>query len=496
MDNKEIVNKYWSDFEKLAFNLVKECLSFSNTVYEELTKSQKDGGYDAEILITSNSGISRILMEAKLRSNVTSDLPLQGFAKAIIIAVVKQTEMIYIVSNLHFSKKTIMLLEKYSDNAEIGIDLINGASILNYLNCNNSYLEGVSEELISFLKRNTNVSFEQKIQSKYNKNYYLNLNNRISSYLPKEDNPFFSLLNGEGIIIVSGMMGCGKSYFIDKYFDEIKECGVNAQTLDISRFMTYREFYLAVLEKLFGLTIELFDIAGDDLFDNAFSRIMDFNSHIDIDILKFIYSRISSIEYDYSVVFTLLARLYKQIDSNSNRLKRRIVAFKNVIYAPDEVLQLLCFLINNDCINTCVLEISDDDYCSSVDRDKWKFIKHSFYDFSKGNNIKVDNWTKIDAINCLKENFVDLSTNQLTKIVQLYGTQPKDIYNLIDLVKTTYIYEYVPQELVFQKILEINTKKNEELYEKYFEGLIYEDSSILKMYAFMYFLNTNVDTVW
>ena len=220
---------------------------------------------------------------------------------------------------------------------------------------------------------------------------------------------------------------------------------------------------------------------------------MDLKSHIDIDILKFIYSRISSLEYDYSVIFTLLAKLYKQIDSNSDKSKRKIIAFKNIIYASNEVLQLLYFLIHNGCINTCILEISDDDYCSSVTIDKWSFVKHGLYEFAQGNNIRIDNWTKSDAVNCLKENFVGLSIHQLTKIVQLYGTQPKDIYNLIDLVKSTYIYEHIPQELVFQKILELNTRRNEELYEKYFYGLIYEDSSILEMYAFMYLLNTNVD---
>lgn len=86
------MEKEWREFEKLLLKLISKELRLDekNDVTILLTDAQKDGGYDGifEIPLNNvdNTKLLKILFEAKLRSSVEKDLPLQDFSKAIIIA--------------------------------------------------------------------------------------------------------------------------------------------------------------------------------------------------------------------------------------------------------------------------------------------------------------------------------------------------------------------------------------------------------------------------
>ena len=65
-----------------------------------------------------------------------------------------------------------------------------------------------------------------------------------------------------------------KTYYIEKLSKSLNAHGINIKTIDLSMHLSYRSFFLELLEKSFGLSLEVFDIAGNDIFDTALNKII------------------------------------------------------------------------------------------------------------------------------------------------------------------------------------------------------------------------------
>lgn len=489
MNIKEIVNKYWKDFEIIAFNAVKNELPQEFISKEIITQSVKDGGYDGEIILISPNGeVKQILIEAKLRSYVYASLPLQDFAKSLVVAIVKQSDKIYIVTNLHFSKKTIELLEKYSNSAKLDIELLNGKSIKDFVNNNDSLLDEVSTDLKIFISEYTQSSEEQKLIKKDADNFGF-----YDEHCDYSD--IIELLNNRnGIQIVTGHYGSGKTYYIEKLSKSLNAHGINIKTIDLSMHLSYRSFFLELLEKSFGLSLELFDIAGNDIFDTALNKIINTdNKNDEINMLKHIYSKIDNLPYDYSVIFKLMIEFYKRIYNKKINKSPFIIAFENLVYAPKEVLQLLQCLINSDIKITCIIELTTDDYCASIKADEWETIKHNIIDLSKFKQKQITSWDKAHAKVYLRDNINDINDFDSNKIIEKFGANPMELSKLITFINNDRSLENLPRELLINHINMIDLSNNLDVYCKCFANMIYQNSNILYIFMFLYFLNGKVD---
>lgn len=481
--NKELVKKYWKDFEQIAFFAVKRCLSEENIVYKEKTRSTQDGGYDGEFILSYGEKRSRVLFEAKLRANLLASLPLNDFAKILIISIVRHADRAFIVTNLRFSDGVIEILQNYQDLLCLEIDILNGKSIKNLLleYKGAEELKGVTNKFKAFLT-SPQAEFDEQHLAKEN----LRKNFRKRVQWQSTESSHEHILH-----IVEGSIGCGKSTLIKLFFREKSDEGKAYYVIDVSKCQTYKDFFLDLLGKSFGLTFELVDLMTSDTFAEAFSHIN--TTKLDEDdllILKYVYSKHDRLPYDYSIVFPQLVKFYEKLLAATQKPSPTI-AFLNLIYAQEEVLQLLmCFLIEPN-LFTSVLEIAKDSYKENASK-SWKNFIRNIY---SANHLlhPVKNWTSTQADMFLEKNLPFISKQERRELIKKFGNSPADLCSLIALIDNQGIYKTTPRQLIFSEIMAIDDCNSDRLYEKCLYFLLLKNSDMLYLYSFLYFLDKAVD---
>lgn len=485
MTIKELVEKYWRDFEVIAFQAVKDKLSQEIILKEKLTQSQKDGGYDGEfVLLTQCEDIIKILFEAKLRSNMNADLSINDFAKALIIAIVRQADTIYIVTNLHFSDNTLSILNEFSEIVPLGIQLLNGFSVKKFIESHQNTLNDVNMELIEFLTMASNINNEQTLPLK---TYTFKEHDKKNEMFLNSMNQKFNSNNKN--LLVRGNIGSGKSFYIEKLCDKLQSENKTVYRIDLSKCLTYKELFLELLKKTVKLSHNLIDLLNDNEFEEAFAKIGLFDStKDDIKMFRFIFSREKNMDYDYSVLFSLMVDAYERIYKAARIKKTIIIAFFNLVYAQKEVLQLLLHFIKNSKYFSSVLEIADNSFWTD-DYNNWNAIKKNITRCSNMQPVMIKDWTISEAQNYLKQYLVNLSDDNLTSIIKKYGRTPAELSNLVELIGYSHIYQNVPKELIFGEIMNINAYINNDIHLKSLEYLYLTNSDILYFFAFIYLLS-------
>lgn len=483
MTIKEIVAKYWRDFAIISFEAIRSNLPVNFITTETLTQETKDGGYDGEFILSlDNETKFHILFESKLRSNLKMDLLLKEFAKFLIIAIVRQANMIYIVTNSHFSKNTISLLMEYSEKANLEIQLLNGISVKKFILEHGNVLENINSELISFLSLRKGSFDEQTLH--------------LRPVIGKDEIPSSSVrvLNESKkqlkrvVLIVTGNIGCGKSYYIQKLCERMKTDGKKVCLIDISRCLTYKEFFIEVLKKSTGLSFELVDLIDESAFEEAFAKMGFSNTSDDvIQMLKFVFSKKTDSPYDYSILFSELVSVYKKISDERTQKNNITFAFLNLVYAQKEVLQLLLCFLKSDSISSAILEVSSGDFWLT-DLKEWNLIKQEFLNSATIQPYIVKDWTITEAKHFLKKHINNFSDDELYTLINKFGTVPEELSNLVELIEYTRLYENIPKDLIFHQIMEINSTKYSELYIRCLEYLHLTNSDILYFFTFIYLL--------
>lgn len=485
MTIKEIVERYWRDFEIVAFHAVKNALPQGTIIHETLTQTLKDGGYDGEfILLSQEAPLVKILFEAKLRSNVKADLPLKDFAKALVVAVVRQADMIYIVTNLHFSKETISILERYADSTLLNIQLLNGYSVKEFVKIHGKELNDIHIELMDFLLTQNEVQYAQTMNSNA-----LHDNNFI---VPEEIArdcfqcaDFFDV--EKGTLLVNGSVGSGKSYFIEWVHRTLKYRKKRVFLIDLSTCLTYRDLFLEITSKTLGLSLDLVNLMDEEAFVAAFSQIGLSNANEDdIHMLRFLFARETEYPYDYSILFSHIVDFYYRVLGASPDKNTIIVSFLNLSYAQKEVLQLLLYFLKRENAFSSILEVTSDDYCGN-NIENWLSFKEQLMCLCKFQPHVVEDWTVEKAHGFLQKNTRGISEEQISTLVQKFGHSPAELSNLVEIINYTKLYDNVPKELVYREILAIKVTKFDHLYYKCLEYMQYANSDVLYLYAFVFF---------
>lgn len=488
MTIKEIVEKYWRDFEIIAFKAVKSSLPRDITIGETLTQAIKDGGYDGEfILLSRDDAAFRVVFEAKLRSNTMMSLPLNDFAKALVIAVVRQADMIYVVTNLHFSANTISILEDYARSVPLEIQLLNGYSVKEFIQLNEDILEDVNIELKHFLLSQKNVHKAQSLGGNApfweKQNISLYDKTKHTEEYRRQIRIFDKV---RGTMLVTGSVGSGKSHFIEGFYHVAKYEGRTACLIDLSTCITYKDLFLKITEKALGLSLELVDLLDEQSFTEAFSSMGVSNANEeDMRMLKYVFLREYEYPFDYSFLFEKIANFFYKIFSVGKR--HIIIFFTNLVYAQKEVLQLLLCLLNKGSAFSCVLEIANDDFWDqSVGF--WAGIKQVLFRHASLPSITIKEWTAGDAKRFLQEHTQGLTDRQIGSLVQRFGRTPAELSGLIELIDYSDLYKNTPKELVYREICTLDSANNDLLYGMCLEYMQYSNSDIAYIYAFIYLL--------
>lgn len=490
MTIKEIVERYWRDFEIVAFHAVKNALPQGTIIHETLTQALKDGGYDGEfILISQEDPLLKIVFEAKLRSNAKADLPLKDFAKALVVAVVRQADMIYIVTNLHFSKETISVLERYADSTLLNIQLLNGYSVKEFVKMHGNELNDIHVELKDFLLAENGAQHAQTMNS----NVVHDNNFIVPEEIARDCFQCADFFNIEkGTLLVTGSVGSGKSYFIEWVYRTLKYRKKRVCLIDLSACLTYKDLFLEITSKTLGLSLELVNLMDEDAFVVAFSQIGLSNANEDdIRMLRFLFARETEYPYDYSILFSQIVDFYYRVLGASPEKNSIIVSFLNLSYAQKEVLQLLLYFLKRENAFSSILEVTSDDYCGN-NTDNWLPFKEQLMCLCKFQPYVVEDWTVEKAHCFLLKNTVGISEEQVSTLVQKFGHSPAELSNLIEIINYTKLYDHVPKELVYREILAIKVTKFNHLYFKCLEYMQYANSDVLYLYAFVFFLSGEV----
>ncbi len=492
MTNEDIVRAYWGDFEVLAFHAVKNELPQAFTIEETITQSIKDGGYDGEfILLSQNYTTFQILFEAKLRSSPKAALPLNDFAKALVIAIVRQADMIYIVTNLHFSSETMNLLQRYANNASLSIQLLNGASVKKFIETHFALLQDIHIDLQNFLVSQANVLEEQSLPFSIPAEFMP----LAGQPLRPEEKYMIQAKKFRGrrsVLCVEGDIGSGKSYYIENLCQALSLQKKQVHIINLSRCQTYKDLFLKIMEKTLGLSLELVDLVSPQSFADAFYRIgSSKSSEDDLRMLKFIFSRDAEYPYDYSILFSQIVNFYKRL-CPLRRRQDTVIAFLDLAYAQREVVQLLWYFLNEETMFSSILELSLDGLGCEVSAD-WKSVCDGLIRLSTLEPYRVENWGREAAKEFLQERIPGLSEYQADSLIRLFGSTPAELSRLVEVIGYSSIYEETPTELIYQEICALKITRNDSLYQTCYEYMQYANSDSLYIYTFLILLSGEVD---
>lgn len=249
-EKKSIAIRLSQSFEKLSFEIVKCYLKKNSPIkYEKLTQEKKDGGYDGYFIINSDNDL--VLMEAKLRSNTLSDLPLSDFAKSVLISINQLANSIFITTNLHFSEETIKKLTIFSSRTGLIIYPLDLRYIKPWIEKNTEIISSVPNltPLIRFLQNTEIRGADYKIpltnkSLKTNKtNFKIFGKNRIVAF--DEIQNSINKNEGNRNYVVAGPYGIGKSYFIKSVCSNI-----NTIDIDLTTEKTYRDIFISIFYQI------------------------------------------------------------------------------------------------------------------------------------------------------------------------------------------------------------------------------------------------------
>ena len=368
-----ISDSEWRDFEKLIFRLLLDQYGIEESQINYLTQSKKDGGYDGIFYIPCTAGeysieesYLRVLFEAKLRSNVHHDLPLQEFSKALIISINKNADRLIIATNLYFSQRTIDTLFEYSQHTGLEIRFLTSYDIYQWLK--NGGSESIkplleSHELLDFLKdcydKNHNRAKASSQQSIYNPQLDICPVKIIGDERKKAASEIAQVFHREsGVITVEGEAGIGKSVFTNQVlYDMGQSNNYNIQKIDIEYYRTPRLLFLKLLDHVWHIPFQILNTLDKNTVEDIVRWIGD--RELPNEMRQTLISVFCKSTDDYHRFFDLfnyyLVEYTSQIYSAVKNRKPLLLSFTNINYADEDLLRFLLLLIKKFDKNICIL---------------------------------------------------------------------------------------------------------------------------------------------
>lgn len=389
-----ISDEDWEAFEKLTFQALLAVFNLTANDRNQLTQRKKDGGFDeifffpAELTTDAHSFFA--IMEAKLRNDITRDLPLQDFSKAMIIAINRAAQLLVVASNLRLSNKTVELLQEFSKKTGLKVQYLSIKTIYEQLQQDPELKNICPTSLLELLARSYNV--------------YLNAQKNFSAmeeisvcqplFAPKKVALFSAerrknlkeiialFKQSGGLVTVEGYAGIGKSFFTAAVRQELELDGFGVIHIDLQNCDTSRVLFIKLVQALWCIPQKWIEAIGLQDFSQAITWVGDnvLNPSIKKAVIiafqksKSVYLKHADLFYYYLIEY--LAQLYSQV----RKQRKYIVCFTNLNYAQKDLLEFLIqFLKRFDKDIRTILEIRTSVYIDGHMQDEeWEYYVSQF----------------------------------------------------------------------------------------------------------------------
>lgn len=504
-EKKNIHNKQWQEFEKLAIDCVRDvyCRQEMQLIPTRLVK---DNGYDAKILSDAFRDDKILsLIEAKWRSK---NVGLRDVAATVIIGYNLGVYRIFFVINSYATPQFIDEIDNFKKKTNLKCTIVDNSIIKSWLDkLTISKKRNYSPELLSLLmnkQESDNSSFKNSTSSsdnltigKTSESYaYLYKNERIQEII---SNLELCVLNERNIILCGGE-GTGKSTLISKAVIGRIDC----MHFDMSNCLTTRTFLIKILFALWGIEslegklnfseseIELItSYVGKECLDNRMretlktilnSSVLTFNQRVD-------YFNIIILEY----LKKLLLLHAKEKNSyfyfcNLEKTSPDVIAF----------LRSLCIMlsdINYHFILEIRTPITSSEYFTS---NKWDTEIELFKSIDNmAYMISIPDFTSDEAVEYLMSVLTGLTKDYALVIVESVGTTPLFLHCAIEWLYNNKIINKYPNDRVlvekFKPFFEsIRPEQNMVFAIKWIEFFMEKGLEYKNFFAALYILDGNM----
>lgn len=464
-DISSFVKEKWIEFETAIRMIIANELGVEDGkdgVLIKQTEPSNDGGYDGLFCIPLSDSpvgeVYKLLFEAKLRSNLKADLPLDSFSKAIIVAINRDANALIVGTNLYLSPETKRRLDDFSKRTGLCIDYIEGINMEVWIA---GHPEQSDISIFAKVLKESKASDEDKsLLSVMKKNIE---DARLCSGIigTKRNNDFRSalseLVEHRHSIIVKGSRGTGKSYFINCLINSLSD-NTTCIRLDLSILHIPRTVFSTIISEIWGIEESLIlSLETDELYD-AISMIGD--NEIDKRICDSVIDVLSKTDNEYTEKASIFNHqlILFLTDLLNVATKRRFVLMyvSNSDVASTEMLEFIAALKSSlsDYV-PFVIEIRSG-FNSPVSSGEWiRYTNNLCSDYSKTNVYVLENWDKKDAKTYISKSIKYLDDVGVNFILRQTDANPIMICSYLNYLNSTRLLEGVSPSLHETKLKDL-----------------------------------------
>lgn len=460
--SKTFANRNWSDFERLSFELTKDCFGITPTKILQ-TQESKDGGFDAvfiqELGKLGDTVISyETLMEAKLRSS-GGTLGLRAFAATMIIAFNRHTQCLVVVTNREFSPQALEAARDFQWKSRLQLILVSQKTLSAWIRprlakLKRRYPSELLKDLILSdpddekyeevqIPGSTIVGTEPPARIAFGRFADGTLAKGEIVLLPPMAQAGLSgtiigqarrkvvrdvgqALSGEvGCALVTGEAGAGKSHIVRAVLAAVSPERRCLGIIDVAQTSTSRQMFLATLAQLLGL--EISEAARQFTTSDArqvFSTACGVN--IPEEVCNSVLSVLTSTSPAIGDIDQIHLTKYLSFIADSSRAGRRLLVFHNLDKATGEVLEFLHALIpilTEKNIST-LIELAIGGDAQFVGASQWKAHIGLFERAATLGRFTVPNLDQQGGIELLLEQLPGLGFERALVICERVGNRP------------------------------------------------------------------------
>lgn len=470
---KKITTALWRRFEEVVFGAIKSIMENAKIeeMKEKLTEATHDGGYDGIFLFpyikdscySQTQGYYKILFEAKLRTDLEKDLPLQDFSKSLIIAINMDSDALIVATNLHLSEGTKEHLREFSSKTGLKTYYLSPLYIDTWLKEHSSTKNTLDNTLRNLLRNasaysslNTPLELLEKVCT--------NRVERLPELYGRKKKELLKhsidlIKNFNGIAIIKGNAGAGKSFFCEHVKLELEKRNCTVYSIDLNNYQTPRVLFLRFLEILWHIPFESLlslDKSGLEYVVNEVDSQI-----IDRDIKEAVLSAFSKDFESYSqnadIFNYYMTKYLLDIYAIRARHAKIILFISNLnsvsLHMIDFVYQ---FLNSYTLMGTAILELRTSTYIDMLmEPENWKKCVNRFCSMEKILlKETIEEFSLLDAEQYIQTMLEGMSIDMelIDSIIQITGRNPLYLSSLVEYLKITGYIKKLPRIALIQQL--------------------------------------------
>lgn len=508
--DENIAKKYWRDFEKFVLEYLKDRFNIIDERFAFLTPPSGDGGYDGVIFSSVNfsyESIREILFEAKLRSALGHSIPLNDFSKALIIAVNRFADEVYIATNIIFSPDTLHQLEVFANRIGIYIETVNGKTLYDwYENQSSDIMNCFDTEFITFLKESSEAissdfynTDEETLPEEKNSNYVKDINRSNQIDLIKSHLSNYS----GGIAFFTGNRGCGKSCMCTILKEHFEKSSYKIIEIDMYEQNTSRTIFLKFLEGVWGVPSEIIIQSNEKEVAEIFKIIgSEKLTQHDIRGLQFVFSKDIKEYNGHSDIYQyLLLNILEKLSQHYSSRFPFCVHIHNMESAHEESCNFIQKLITRliSCKIYFLIEIRNN-YTGemNISLQDWSAIQHKFRNLPMIiGEYDVSSFSLDEKVLYIKQVIPSLNNFQIKQLAQSVPDNPLILDAALRILKPKLRQDYIIQAEYENELRYFTQNYDSAILKELLRNIISNEVQLIIPFAMLSFLKgkTSIENI-